>query len=55
MSTTTRRLYPSDVIDDEWAFVVPVPDTHGPDAPQRRHDVREVVNALRWIMRTGSP
>ena len=26
-----------------------------PDAPQRRHDLREVFNALRWIVRAGSP
>jgi transposase len=25
-----------------------------PDAPQRRHDRREVFNALRWIVRTGA-
>jgi transposase len=24
------------------------------DAPQRRHDLREVFNALLWIMRAGS-
>ena len=24
-------------------------------APQRRHDLREVSNALRWIVRTGAP
>jgi len=24
------------------------------DAPQRRHAVREVYNALRWIVRTGA-
>jgi transposase len=26
-----------------------------PDAPQREHDLREVFNALRWVVRTGSP
>ncbi len=25
------------------------------DAPQRDHDLREVFNGLRWIVRTGSP
>lgn len=24
-------------------------------APQRRHDLREVFNALRWLVRTGAP
>lgn len=26
-----------------------------PSAPQRVHDVREVFNAVRWIVRTGAP
>ena len=25
------------------------------DAPQREHDLREVLNGLRWVVRTGSP
>ena len=25
------------------------------DAPQRRHDLREVFNALRWLVHTGAP
>jgi transposase len=25
------------------------------DAPQREYDLREVFNALRWVVRTGSP
>ena len=25
------------------------------DAPQREHDLREVFNAMRWVVRTGSP
>jgi transposase len=25
------------------------------DAPQRDHDLREVLNGLRWVVRTGSP
>ena len=33
----------------------PLPDADDEDAPQRRHDLREVFNALRWIVRTGAP
>jgi transposase len=56
METTipTRKPYPTDVSDEEWAFVVPSLALMTPDAPQRRHDLREVVNALRWIVRAGS-
>ncbi|MGI8622097.1 MAG: IS5 family transposase [Solirubrobacteraceae bacterium] len=50
-----RKPYPSDVSDDEWAFVAPYVTVMTHDAPQRRHDLREVFNALRWIVRTGAP
>jgi transposase len=57
MSTSNqlRQPYPSDVSDAEWAFVLPYLTVMTPDAPQRHHDLRELFNALRWIVRTGSP
>ncbi len=55
MRTIPRKPDPSDVTDDEWAFVAPYLTLMRPDAPQRRHDPCEVFNALRWIVRTGSP
>src|SRR5215212_2574786 len=51
----TRKPYPTDVNDDEWAFVVPYLTLMTPDAPQRVYDLREVFNALRWIVRAGAP
>lgn len=54
MDTSPRKPYPSDVSDEEWAFVAPYLTLMRPDAPQRHHDVREVYNALRWIVRTGA-
>lgn len=53
----TRKPYPSDVSDEEWAFVAPyLALLRGEDAPQRDHDdLREVFNGLRWVIRTGSP
>src|SRR5690348_2010311 len=50
-----RKPYPTDVSDDEWAFVAPYLTLMTPDAAQRRHDLREVFNALRWIVRAGAP
>ncbi len=50
-----RKLYPTDVSDDEWAFVKPYLVLMSPDAPQRQYPLREVFNALRWIVRAGSP
>jgi len=49
-----RKAYPSDVSDEEWAFVAPYLTLMTADAPQRDHDLREVFNGLRWIVRTGS-
>ncbi len=51
----TRKPYPSDVPDEEWAFVAPYLALVREDAPQRNHDLREVFNGLRWVVRTGSP
>jgi transposase len=50
----SRKPYPSDVSDEEWAFVAPYLALLREDAPQRQHDLREVLNGLRWIVRTGS-
>ncbi len=50
-----RKPYPSDVFDDEWNFVAPYLTLMTPDAPQRKHDLRELFNGLRWLVRTGSP
>lgn len=48
-----RQPYLSDVSDDEWAFVAPYLTLMTETAPQRRHDLREVFNALRFIVRSG--
>jgi transposase len=50
----SRKPYPSDVSDEEWAFVAPYLALVREDAPQREHDLREVFNGLRWVVRTGS-
>src|SRR5918992_1780280 len=51
----TGKPYPSDVTDEEWAFVAPYLALMRDDAPQRRHDLREVFNGLRYLVRTGAP
>ena len=52
---STRKPYPSDVSDDEWAFVAPYLTLMTQDAPQREYPLREVFNGLRWMVRTGAP
>src|SRR5581483_9362135 len=49
-----RQSYPSDVSDDEWAFVAPYLTLMKEDAPQRDYPLREVFNALRWLVRAGA-
>jgi transposase len=50
-----RQVYPTDVSDDEWAFVAPYVTLMREDAPQRDYSLREVFNALRWLARAGAP
>jgi transposase len=49
-----RKAYPSDVSEDEWAFVAPYLTLMTEDAPQRVYPLREVFNGLRWIIRAGA-
>jgi transposase len=51
----TCQSYPSDVSDAEWAFVAPYLALLPLDTAQRRHDLREVFNALRYLVRSGAP
>lgn len=53
MTTQPRTPYPSDVSDDEWAFVAPYLTLMTEDAPQRHHDLREIFNGLRFIAHGG--
>ena len=49
----SRKSSPSDVSDDEWAFAAPYLTLVREDAPQRTYSLREVVNGLRYIVKTG--
>jgi len=48
-----RKPYPSDVTDEEWDFVAPYLTLMSEDAPQRGHDLREVFNGMRYVVRAG--
>jgi len=50
-----RKPSPSNVTDEEWAFVAPYHTLMRPDVPQRVHDPRKAFNALRRIIRAGAP
>jgi transposase len=50
-----RKPYPSDISDEEWSFIAPYLSLMTEDASQRSHDLREIFNALRWMVRSGAP
>ena len=47
--------YPSNVTDEEWAFIAPYLCLMAEGAGQRRHALRAVFDALRWMVRAGAP
>lgn len=51
--TRNRKRYPSDVTDEEWWFAAPYLTLMREDAPQREHSLRDVFDALRWLVKTG--
>lgn len=52
-SQSPRRPYPTDLTDEQWAVIAPwVQRTGGPGAPTQL-DLREVVNALLYMIRAG--
>src|SRR6478672_7238996 len=51
--STTRKSYPSDVTDAEWEFLLPYLSLMREDAPQREYPLRDLFNAMRYVVRTG--
>jgi transposase len=50
-----RKPYPTDLSDEERAFVAPYLTLMAPEALHRVYALREVINPLRWIVRAGAP
>lgn len=55
---SSRRAYPSDLSDARWALIEPVLTAwrearRGPGTAARVHDLREIVNAILYVCRTG--
>src|SRR5271168_4334999 len=48
-------LRPSDVSDAEWEFDVPYLCLLPEDAGQRVHNLRDILDGLRWMARGGAP
>jgi transposase len=51
----THRPYPSDVSDPEWEFIAPYICLLPEDSGQRVYNLRDVFDALRWVVRSGAP
>jgi transposase len=54
MASKGKVGYPSDVSDEEWAFVLPYLLLSREDSAHREHDLRAVFNGVRYIARTGN-
>ncbi|MGH2585172.1 MAG: IS5 family transposase [Dehalococcoidia bacterium] len=53
MNATTRKSYPSDLSDSEWAIMAPLIPPAEPGGRPRSVDVREILNAIRYVLRAG--
>ena len=51
----SREVYPTDVIDEEWDFVAPYLTLLREDAGQRVHGLRDLFDAVRWMVKAGCP
>ena len=45
--------YPSDLTDDEWAYVEPLIPPAKPGGGKRRTDMRAVMNGVMYVLSTG--
>ena len=55
MVTIRKKLkrYPTDLTDEEWSVIAPLMPASGKRGRKRKTDLREVVNALRYLVRSG--
>ncbi len=52
--TPFRCHYNTDLSDAEWALLAPFLPDEKPGGRHRENDLREVINGIRYILRTGS-
>ena len=51
-----RRLYPTDLTDEQWAIIepfLPQPKTQGRTGRPREYSYRELINGIFYVLRTG--
>jgi transposase len=47
------RRYDTDLTDEQWAVVAPLLPPRGKDGPKPRHEYRDIVDAIFYVVRTG--
>ena len=50
---TERRSYSSDLSDAEWMILGPLLPLEKPGGRHRRYPLREIINAIQYLLRTG--
>lgn len=48
-----RRPYPSDMTEAQWAYLEPLLPAVRPGGRPRAHPLREIVDGIRYVLRTG--
>ena len=48
-----RQRYPTDLTDDEWRVLEPLIPPAKPGGRPRSVDLREIINAIRYLLRSG--
>src|ERR1700730_12537309 len=48
-----RRAYPSDLTDEQWAILEPLLPPPAEEAPNRKYERREIINAILYVLRSG--
>jgi putative transposase len=51
----SEQLYPNDLTDREWEYIKPLIPPAKPGGRDRKTDMRQVINAIFYITRTGCP
>ena len=49
----SRKVYPSDLTDAQWAVLGPLVPPANPNTRPRKHAMREIVNALLYVTKEG--
>ncbi len=50
-----RKRYPSDLTDEQWTLLEPLIPPAKPGGRPRSVDLREIANAMLYLLRTGCP